>query len=102
MRESKSLRRRIILGENSNGSPCFLMIANEMTTLSALAITVAIAAPAAPFFRTATKNMSPAMLNTHAMATVTRGMWELPSPRKMLPSRLYAVMNTHPAAQILT
>ena len=90
----------ISLSEKSNGKLLFRMIISEITTLIACANTVAIAAPAAPMCNTATVKRSPPMFSTQAIATVISGIFESPIPLKMLPTRLYATINTAPAEQI--
>ena len=52
------------------------------------AATVAMAAPAAPRWKTATSRRSPAILQMQAMKTVISGVLESPMPLKMLPIRL--------------
>ena len=64
------------------------MISRDSSTLTAWANTVAMAAPATPIPKPPTISKSPAILNTQAMLTVIRGIWESPSPRKMLPRML--------------
>ena len=70
------------------GSPFFFTIKREMITLMPCAATVAIAAPAAAIWKTATRRRSPAILITHAMATVISGVLESPMPRNIDPQRL--------------
>ena len=57
-------------------------------TLTAWAVTVAMAAPAAPRWKTPTSTKSPTMLMTQAMATVSSGVLESPIPRKTAPMTL--------------
>ena len=59
-----------------------------MITLNAWAKIVARAAPKAPKLKTATKIKSPIIFTTQAIATVIRGVFESPIPRKIAPSRL--------------
>jgi hypothetical protein len=49
---------------------------------------VASAAPLLPMWKTATNSRSPAMFKTQAMATVISGIFESPTPRKILPMTL--------------
>ena len=59
-----------------------------------------MAAPAVPISNTATRRRSPRMLRIHAIATVRRGIFESPSPLKILPTRLYATMKMVPTLQM--
>ena len=93
------LKRRSFRSKRK-GSSRRRRISRESTTLTAWAATVAIAAPAVPMWNTATSRRSPAMLQTQAISTVIKGVLESPIPRKMLPIRLYAMMNTEPRPQM--
>lgn len=57
---------------------------------------VANAAPMAPNPKAATNNKSPTILTIHAIATVSRGVFESPIPLKIAPNKLYNPMNTIP------
>ena len=61
---------------------------SEKMKLPAWEKTVAKAAPAAPIPNTATSSISAAMFITQATATNSRGVFELPIPRIMLPETL--------------
>ena len=83
------------------GSSFLFITPREMITLIACASIVAMAAPDTPNLKTATKNRSPQILHTHAIATVSSGILESPIPLKMLPITLYATIKILPALQIL-
>ena len=82
------LSHRMSRTRNRKGSFCFRIRKKDQITLTAWALTVAMAAPAAPRCRRATSSRSPTMLTTVAIATVISGVLESPMPRKMLPIRL--------------
>ena len=82
------LSKTISFLPKEKGSFFFRIISMEITTLSAWAHTVAMAAPAVASPNTPTSRKSPAILNTQAIATVMRGIRESPIPRKILPSTL--------------
>ena len=81
-------KRRKSRRSREKGSSRLCRIAREISTLIVWAQTVAMAAPAAPRPSPATSSRSPAMLQALAIATVTRGVWESPRPRRTLPSTL--------------
>ena len=85
-----------------NGSSLFTSKNNAKTTLTACAVTVAIAAPAASKCSPATKIRSPAIFTTHATATNNNGDLLSPKPLKIAASRLYATMKKIPPPQIRT
>ena len=80
----------------------FLITNIEIITLIACAKMVAIAAPTAPMWKTATSNKSPRIFNTQAIVTVRSGIFESPIPLNILPTKLYATINNIPAEQIAT
>ena len=88
MRPVSSRWKRICSFSREKGSVLLRISRREITTLTAWAPTVAIAAPTVPRWKPATRIRSPTILHTQAMATVIRGVTESPIPRKMLPIRL--------------
>ena len=85
---TRGLSKRMCCLSSRKGSCFFRTSISEMATLTAWAATVAMAAPAAPMWQTATNSRSPTMLTAQAMATVTSGVTESPMPRNTLPIRL--------------
>ena len=102
-RSDRRTRRRGMQIESRSGrsEQDFLRTSSsDITTLTAWAATVATAAPAVPIWSTATSSRSPAILQTHAMATVMSGVTESPMPRKTLPIRLYEIITSMPIPQM--
>ena len=72
------------------------------TTLTACAITVAIAAPAASSWKPATKIRSPIIFTAQATATKINGDLLSPNPLKIAANTLYATIKKIPPPHILT
>ena len=77
--------RRMSLQPKEKGSLRRLKTQREIRTLTVWLPTVAMAAPAAPMWKTATSSRSVRMLQPQAMATVISGVFESPRPRRMPP-----------------
>ena len=86
----------------SKGSSFLRITPKETITLITCANTVAKAAPDVPILNPAQRIRSPAILNTHATATVNNGVLESPIPLKIQPIRLYATITSIPPPQIRT
>ncbi len=71
-------------------------------TLNACEETVAIAAPAASMWKTATSSRSPNIFTMHATSTKRSGERLSPSPRNIADNRLYATIKKIPPPQIRT
>ena len=71
-----------------NGRSFLIRRSTANTTLSACAVTVAIAAPAASIWNPATRTISPITFTIHATSTKSSGDLLSPSPRKIADSRL--------------
>ena len=85
-----------------NGSFFFKSSRIAHTTLTACAITVASAAPAASICKPATKTRSPMILTIHATRTKRSGDLLSPNPRKIAAKRLYATIKKIPQPHIRT
>ena len=85
-----------------NGRSFFSRMTIASTTLTACAMMVAMAAPAASILNPATKSRSPAMLIRQATSTNSKGDLLSPRPRKMAASILYATMKKIPMPQMRT
>ena len=92
----------IFFTENGNGNPRRRSIISPITTLTACAAAVAIAAPVAPRPHGPTRTRSPTIFTTHAMATNTSGIFESPRPRSIPLITLYATIKTIPAEHTAT